>query len=277
MTRNLRWLAAVLLAVMAFPMGARAESREDARLVLASQVLEDLRKQPDQNIPQWLMQRAYGVAVIPNVIQGALIFGGRGGAGVMSVRDASGRFTNPVFVSLAGGSVGWQIGAQAADVVLIFATQRSIDYFKRGDFTLGATASLTAGPVGRQTEAAAGMNSEVYAYSRTRGLFAGVSISGTVLGFAKRANRNFYGPGATDVEAVSSGKVTTSDPTAARLLAAIGALAADAASSSAADSNPPPAAPATPASYAPAPATAPADAGTRTYPLEDPKPGSEPN
>lgn len=271
MAKNLRWLAAVLLALMAIPIGAQAQTKEDARLVLASQVLEELRKQPDQNIPQWLMQRAYGVAVIPNVIQGALIFGGRGGAGVLSVRDSSGRFTNPVFVSLAGGSVGWQIGAQAADVVLIFATQRSIDYFKRGDFTLGATASLTAGPVGRQTEAAAGVNSEVYAYSRTRGLFAGVSINGTVLGFAKRANRNFYGAGGTDVEAIATGKVTTSSPTAARLLAAIGALAAD--SAAAADNAPATTTPASSTGYSPAPA---ADSSTRTYPLEDPKPGSEP-
>ena len=97
------------------------------------------------------MQRAYGVAVIPEVIKGAFVFGGRYGNGVLTVRDAaSGRFSNPIFITLAGGSVGWQIGATSTDVVLVFVTPRSVENFARGKFTLGADASVAAGPVGRQ-------------------------------------------------------------------------------------------------------------------------------
>jgi lipid-binding SYLF domain-containing protein len=274
-----RWLAVLLLACSTVATGvAQAQNREEARLVLASQVLEDLRQQPDQRIPAWLMQRAYAVAVIPDVIQAALVFGGRGGAGVLSVRDASGHFTNPVFVSFGGGSVGWQIGAQAADVVLIFATKRSVDHFEQGDFTLGGSASVTAGPVGRQTEAAAGKDSEVYAYSRTRGLFAGVSIDGTVLSFSKRANRAFYGAGAINTDAITSGKVTTSSQTATRLLAAISALAQDTTAGSADVTQPAPLPAAATTTMPPANAGgANSGSGARTFPMEDPKPGSEPN
>ena len=109
-------------------------------------------------MPTWLLDRAYGVAVIPDVIKGAFVFGGRHGNGVMVARDKTGRFSNPVFVSLTGGSVGWQIGAQAIDIVLIFATQKSLENFGRGDFTLGLGASVAAGPVGRTGEAAAGIS-----------------------------------------------------------------------------------------------------------------------
>ncbi len=92
------------------------------------------------------MQRAYGVAVIPEVIKGAFIFGGRYGNGVLTVRDAPVRFSSPIFITLAGGSVGWQLGATSTDVVLVFVTQRSVEHFARGKFTLGADASVAAGP-----------------------------------------------------------------------------------------------------------------------------------
>src|SRR5580658_2325030 len=149
-----------------------AHSREDARLITATQVLEELRDTPDKGVPDWLMQRAYGVAVIPEVIKGAFIFGGRYGDGVMIVRDSADRFGNPIFIKIIGGSVGWQVGATSTDVVLIFVTPRSVQNFARGKFTLGADASVAAGPVGRQGEASAGVNAEVYSYSRSRGLFA---------------------------------------------------------------------------------------------------------
>jgi len=148
---------ALLLVLPAAFADSTDQSREDARLITATQVLDELRATPDQNVPDWLMQRAYGVAVIPEVLKGAFFFGGRYGKGAMSVRDASGHFGNPIFISLAGGSVGWQVGATSTDVVLVFATPRSVENFARGKFTLGADASVAAGPVGRQTEAAAGV------------------------------------------------------------------------------------------------------------------------
>src|SRR5580704_4798477 len=188
------WLCATALsALIPGAYGQTGEhAREDARLMTATQVLEELRQTPDQNVPDWLMQRAYGVAVVPEVIKAAFVFGGRHGNGALTVRDASGRFSNPIFITLTGGSVGWQVGATSTDVVLVFVTARSVENFARGKFTLGADASVAAGPVGRQGEAAAGINAEIYSYSRSRGLFAGVALDGTEVAFDSHANDTFY-------------------------------------------------------------------------------------
>ncbi len=261
------------LFVLLLPAGsAFAQGREDARLVVATQVLEELRAVPDQNIPGWLMDRAYGVAVIPDVVKGAFIFGIRHGNGVLVSRDASGRFSNPVFVSLTGGSVGWQIGAQSADVVLIFATRRSLENFSRGQFTLGVSASVAAGPVGRSGEAAAGVDAEVYSYSRTRGLFAGVALDGTGLLFDRKANRSFYGHDVT-TDDIFGGTVTTSAESARRFIAAVVAGLSPGGATPPGVLGPPPPV----ATPAPAAAPAPATEGAKSFPLADPKPGGEPH
>ena len=267
------WLSLLLPAGAAF-----AQSVEDARLITATQVLEQMRSSPDQSAPTWLLDRAYGVAVIPDVIKGAFMFGGRHGSGVMVARDKSGRFSNPVFVSLTGGSFGWQIGAQAADIVLIFATQKSLENFARGDFTLGVGASVAAGPVGRSGEAAAGINSEVYSYSRARGLFAGIALDGTALVFDRKANRNFYGHDVT-TDDIFGGTITNNSESARRFIAAIVTSMSPAAGGGA-DME----VSKTPAVATPAPAAAPATPakpaasteGAQSFPLADPKPGSEP-
>jgi lipid-binding SYLF domain-containing protein len=278
-------VASLALAPLACAQ-AREETREAARLITAREVLEELHSAPDQNVPDWLMQRAYGIAVIPEVIKGALMFGGRYGSGVLTVRDAAGRFSNPIFITLAGGSFGWQVGATSTDVVLVFVTQRSIENFARGKFTLGADASVAAGPLGRQGEAAAGVNAEIYSYSRSRGLFAGVALDGTVIAFDHNANREFYDDASVTTDSITGGKDTTSSESARRFLAAIAENAYTAPASAA-----PPAPAATPAPMpmtapqagsAPplstqgvAPGAAPAGA-TRSYPLEDSQPGREP-
>jgi lipid-binding SYLF domain-containing protein len=270
--RRLPFIA--LLAALCAPAFAAAQSREDARLITATQVLDELRASPDQRIPTWLFDRAYGVAVIPDVIKGAFVFGGRHGNGVLSSRDANGRFSDPVFISLNGGSVGWQIGAQSADVVLVFASQRSLENFGRGQFTLGASASVAAGPMGRTGEAAAGVEAEIYSYSRARGLFAGVALDGTVLSFDNKANRNFYGKEVTTAQ-ITGGEVKANTETSRRFIAAIVAGL-----SPAAGAEPTAPAVATPAAGAPAatPATpaTPAPEGAKSFPLADPQPGSEP-
>jgi lipid-binding SYLF domain-containing protein len=278
MTHSLRPRALLpgLLAILALlaPAGAAlAQSREDARLITATQVLEELRASPDQNVPAWLLDRAYGVAVIPDVIKGALfLLGGRHGNGVLTARDASGRFSDPVFISLTGGSVGWQLGAQSADVVLIFASRRSLENFGRGQFTLGATASVAAGPLGRAGEAAAGVESEIYSYSRARGLFAGVAFDGTVLAFDKKANRNFYGRDVTTAQ-ITGGEVKANSEASRRFIAAIVAgMSPDAGAPGAGGTaNPAPVATPVPGAAAPAPAE-----GAHSFPLADPKPGGEP-
>jgi len=276
MSRRFLHCALLCAAALAAPgLNAYAQgddqSREDARLITATQVLEELRNTPDQNVPDWLMQRAYGVAVIPEVIKGAFIFGGRYGNGVLTVRDTAGRFSNPIFITLAGGSVGWQVGATSTDVVLVFVTPRSVENFARGKFTLGADASVAAGPLGRQGEAAAGVNAEIYSYSRARGLFAGVALDGTVIAFDGEAYRHFYDRGQVTTQLITSGKVTTNSDLARRFLDSI-SLSANGASAPPAAAAPPAPAAAPPAPAAPAGNTS----GASTFPMEDAKPGSEP-
>ncbi len=276
------WLFVVLSLLL--PAGAAlAQSREDARLITATQVLDDLRASPDQSIPTWLLDRAYGVAVIPDAIKGAFIFGGRHGNGVMVQRDTAGRFSNPVFISLTGGSWGLQIGAQATDIVLIFASRKSVEKFASGDFTLGVGASAAAGPVGRSSEAAAGMTSEIYSYSRSRGLFAGVQLEGTALLLDHKANRNFYGHDVT-TDDIFGGTVTTNAESARRFIAAIVTSMSPAAggganmevNSTTVITTPAPAASPAAAPAAPAKPAAGTE-GAQSYPLADPKPGSEPH
>ena len=269
-----RALLFVVLSTLLPGGAALAQSREDARLITATQVLDQLHSTPDQNVPTWLLDRAYGVAVIPDVIKGAFVFGGRHGSGVMVARDASGRFSNPVFISLTGGSVGWQIGAQAVDIVLIFATPKSLENFARGDFTLGLTASVAAGPMGRSGEASAGVSSEIYSYSRARGLFAGVALDGTALVFDSKANRNFYGHDVT-TDDIIGGHVSTTAESARRFIAAI--VAGMSPATATGGSAGAPAKPAAVATPAPTATPAPAATGAQSFPLADPKPGSEPH
>lgn len=265
MKKLLSSLTFLILAVLLPAAAASAQSREDARLIIATQVLGELRASPDQNIPAWLLERAYGVAVIPDVIKAGFIFAGRHGNGVLTVRDGAGRFSNPIFLSLTGGSVGWQAGAQQTDVVLVFATRKSVEEFARGQFTLGASASVAAGPVGRQGEAAVGTAAEIYSYSRARGLFAGVALDGTRLRFETGTNADFYGRSNIIADDIITGRVTTNSESARRFISAVASGL--------------PASTAAPAAAAPAPAATPPRqpaTGAQSFPLEDSAPGREP-
>ena len=243
-----------------------AQAREEAKLLVATQVLDELRDQRDQQIPEQLLQRAYGVAVIPDVTKAAFLFGGRHGTGVLSVRDSQGRFSNPVFIDLTGGSVGWQIGVQETDIVLVFVTKRGIEGIDNGTLTLGAGASVAAGPVGRQGEAAVSTNAEVYAYSRARGLFAGVALDGTAITISDSATGRFYGKPAAPASDIISGAVTSSSENVRRFLAALSASTGES----------PAGRPATAhrrlrSARVRAPAPAAGAAPAQTFPMEDPK------
>jgi lipid-binding SYLF domain-containing protein len=279
MTRSNFLLAILSVVTLAAPwQRALAQSsepsREEATLITATQVLEELGATPDQKVPDWLMQRAYGVAVVPEVIKGAFFFGGRYGNGVLSVRDATtGRFSNPIFIRLGGGSFGAQIGASSTDVVLVFVTPRSVENFARGKFTLGGDVSVAAGPVGRQTEAAAGKAAEIYSYSRSRGLFAGVALDGTVVAFDRSGNRAFYNDEDVTTSMITRNKVTTHSESARRFVAAV-STGANASAASAPEPAPAAAAPPPPA----AAPTGPANSGdVHTFPMEDSHPGGEPH
>ncbi|MEO7775325.1 MAG: lipid-binding SYLF domain-containing protein [Steroidobacteraceae bacterium] len=257
-------LVAIAFALLALGVSAsaRSQAREEARVLVATQVLEEQQSQRDNVIPDKLLERAYGIAVVPNVTKVAFIIGGRRGQGLLVVRDKSGRFSSPVFISLTGGSVGWQIGANETDVILVFTTRRGIEGMADGKFTLGANASVAAGPVGRSGEVAAGVNAEVYAYSRSRGVFAGVALDGTAITIDNGANGRYYGKRGVLASDIMSGAVTKDSENVRRFLAAINKGTGD----------PTPATSSAPAS---SPAT-PAPGGVQTFPMEDNKPGAEP-
>jgi lipid-binding SYLF domain-containing protein len=154
---------------------------------------------PDKAIPKDLLQRAHAIAVMPDVIKAGFVVGGRHGDGLISVKTREGTWSNPSFVSITGGSVGFQAGVSSTDVILVFRTQRGVDSIVNGKFTLGADASAAAGPVGRTAQAStdAQLKAEIYSYSRARGLFAGVSLDGSALTIDNDANQAVYGEGVT--------------------------------------------------------------------------------
>ena len=271
MLQRIRRLLALPLALLALctPLLAHAQAREEAQLLVATEVLDQLRTQRDDVIPERIMQRAYGVAVIPDVTKVAFIFGGRHGNGVLVVRDSKGRFSHPVFVALTGGSVGWQAGAQSTDIVLVFTTRRGTEGIADGKLTLGAGASVAAGPVGRQGEVAAGVNAEVFAYSRNRGLFAGVALDGTAITISNKSNGAFYGRPGVLASEIMSGAVTKDSENVRRFLAAIAASTGESASASV--TGPGNGTGSSTGSTAPAQSE-----GAKTFPMEDQKPGGEP-
>ncbi|MEQ1581249.1 MAG: lipid-binding SYLF domain-containing protein [Steroidobacteraceae bacterium] len=256
---------------------AQAGPRQDTRLATAAQVLDELRQTPDQNVPGWLLDRAYAVAVVPRVIKVGLTIGGRYGKGAMAVRRDDGSWSNPVFINLAGGSFGFQIGVQSTDIVLVFMSRASIEGIVGGKVTLGADASVAAGPVGRQTSAATdiGFTAQVYSYSRASGLFAGVALDGSALTIDHSSNEDFYGrQGIMASEIIAPGATQAPEP-GQKFLAALMRSTPVAQASPA----PPPAGSVTnpPVGQSTTTPVRPAGNGSlTTFPLEDKNPGAEP-
>lgn len=190
----LRSFALILLALISSAaLASRIEQEEKVDAVM--EVLEKATRLPEQGIPPRLLHNAQGIAVIPGVIKAGFMVGGSYGKGLLLVRNEQGQWAAPLFVALAAGSFGWQIGAQSTDLVLVFKTRRSVDGIVRGTFTLGADAAIAAGPVGRRGEAATDteLKAEILSYSRSRGLFAGISLEGSNIAIDHDANESYYG------------------------------------------------------------------------------------
>lgn len=192
----------LLLIGAALLLPAMTVHAEDPPLVRAKnavRVLSEIMEAPDKSIPQDLLRDAKAIAVIPDVLKVGFVFGGRRGEGLISVKSPDGTWSNPSFVTVTGGSIGFQAGVSSTDVVLVFRTQRGVDSIVNGKFTVGADASAAAGPVGRTATAStdAQMKAEIYSYSRSRGLFAGVAIDGAALRIDYDANEAVYGSGVT--------------------------------------------------------------------------------
>ncbi len=202
----------------------RAQIRETATVDAAGDVLNEIMTIPASKIPAWLLADAQGIAIMPSLVKGGFIVGVRHGHGVVVVRDEAGHWQPPVFVTITGGSVGWQVGLQATDVILVFKTRRSVQGLMSGKFTLGADVAAAAGPVGRQAEAATDstLRAEILSYSRSRGLFAGVSLDGSVLQIDNIANAQFYGGMGAVPPALAPGQAMVVPPAAVKLLEVIG-------------------------------------------------------
>jgi lipid-binding SYLF domain-containing protein len=177
---------------------ADVSSSEAKRLGDAATVVSELRSAPDKGIPEDLWNKAECVAVVPGVKKAAFIIGGEFGKGVLSCRTGQ-NWSAPIFLELQKGSAGFQIGAEQVDLVLLIMNRRGVDKLLDNKVTLGADASVAAGPVGRAASAAtdAKLTAEMLAYSRAKGAFAGINLSGGVMRPDKDANEHAYGPSVT--------------------------------------------------------------------------------
>ncbi len=198
----------ILLAGMAAPVFADSSRQQDiSRIRNARFAFEDIMNAPDRSIPQELLESAKCIAIIPGEKRLAFIFGGRYGKGLVTCRSAHG-WSAPAFLMLGGGSFGFQIGGSSTDIIMIFRNHGGIDRLLSDKFTVGADASAAAGPVGRNAAAAtdAEMHAEILTYSRSRGVFAGVSLDGAVVKPDRSGDRALYGANVTHT-AILDGRV----------------------------------------------------------------------
>jgi lipid-binding SYLF domain-containing protein len=191
-------ILSLIFACAVLPAGrapAATRSEIDEKVRRSGEAFRELREVPDRRVPAELFARSRCVAVIPNVIKAAWVFGGRYGKGVLSCRSKTGEWSPPVIVMMTGGSFGLQFGASSTDVVLFFMTTGSVRSLLSNKVKLSGDAGLAAGPIGRETEAATDgrFTAEIYSYARSRGLFAGVSLSGSYLGVDREDTDTYYG------------------------------------------------------------------------------------
>lgn len=170
------------------------KQKEIEKIDASIAVLKDF-SQMKESIPRELMQITEGIIVVPKLINAGFVIGGKRGKGIAIVKLEDGSWSNPVFVTITGGSVGFQAGIQAVDLVLVFKNRETLENIGNGSFTLGGDVSVTAGPVGRSSTASTDykLEAEVYSYSRSKGLFAGISLGGSAISVDKNANEVFYG------------------------------------------------------------------------------------
>ncbi|MBW8368034.1 MAG: lipid-binding SYLF domain-containing protein [Arenimonas sp.] len=213
MNRFSTLIATALALALAFAGPAQAGVKEDTKANDAARVLAEIMRIPETSVPSKMFEEAHAIAVLPDVVKAGLILGGRRGKGLISVRSADGTWSNPSFVTITGGSIGFQAGVQSSDVILVFRSPRGVDNIVNGKFTLGADASVAAGPVGRSAQASTDeqLKAEIYSYSRARGLFAGVALDGAVLSIDHKANQRAYGRNTTP-RAIFEGRSASAGP-----------------------------------------------------------------
>jgi lipid-binding SYLF domain-containing protein len=200
-----------LCLVLAFTSAMSADDdKQTEKIHSAANVLKDFGGMKEK-IPHDLISKCEGIVIIPKLINAGLGIGGKRGRGIALVKLDDGKWSDPVFITLTGGSIGPQIGVQSVDLVLVFRHKGVLAKVKNGDFTIGGDASAAAGPVGRTTSANTDykLEAEVYSYSRSRGLFAGISINGSSLAIDKDANHKYYGEKMSSEDIFATAKSNT--------------------------------------------------------------------
>jgi lipid-binding SYLF domain-containing protein len=187
--------AVTVYCILLLPSAVFADGERD-KIADATDVIREIMQSPDQGIPYDLLQKSAAVAIFPGVIKAGLVVGAEYGQGVILHHDAtSGRWSAPAFFSIAAGSVGWQIGAQSTDLILLIRNDRGLKAILRNEFKLGVDLSVAAGPVGRKAQAGTDITfeTEVWSYSRSRGLFAGIALEGARVYSQEDSNAAYYG------------------------------------------------------------------------------------
>jgi lipid-binding SYLF domain-containing protein len=188
---------------------SRDPGKEAERVIASANILKELMNTPESNIPSELLDRAHAIAVVPNVVKAAFGVGGQHGKGLVTRRLSDRRWGAPAFIDLSGGSFGLQIGVSATDLVLVFTNEDGLKGLFEDKVELGGSSGVAAGPVGRSAEAGTNVtfDSPIYSYSRSKGLFAGISLKGTVMTIDDSANHHVYGNKVSGREILLSGKV----------------------------------------------------------------------
>jgi len=201
-------LAFMLSSLGAGILSAKNVTDEQQRAVKAAEVLSEVMSAPDQSIPNELMERAEAIAVFPHVVKGAFGVGGEFGHGMVSQRMANGKWGAPAYIKIGGGSFGFQIGASSTDIVLVFTDRKGYEGLLSGKVKLGADAAVAAGPVGRNAQVGTDikLESPVFAYSRSKGLFAGIALDGAVVTVDDSANQQVYGRAMSGREILTEGR-----------------------------------------------------------------------
>ncbi|MBX7166657.1 MAG: lipid-binding SYLF domain-containing protein [Pirellulales bacterium] len=206
-----RWMVSACLAALAlttsvavaqFPTSAgvtappapSAAIGEAAVVDLATQVLGEIMATPASAIPKSMLADAQAIAVLPRMTKGGFVVGVRHGRGILVSRAENGGWVAPTFITITGGSIGWQAGIESTDLVLVFKTKHSLESLATGKFTIGAGVSAAAGPVGREASLGTDvkLQAEIYSYSRSRGIFAGAALDGSALQVDQAATARYY-------------------------------------------------------------------------------------
>jgi len=222
MNRCVKLFAVIFLFSFSF-LPAKSQDKQEDKITAATQVLTDFGAMKE-SIPAELLKVTEGIIIVPRLLNGGFVLAAKRGKGIAMVKKEDGSWSNPVFVIITGGSVGFQAGVESVDLVLVFKHRETLEEIKKGSFTLGGEISATAGPVGRSSSASTDykMQAEVYSYSRSKGLFGGISLSGSAISVDSKANQAFYdddltaqeifsGSGEGDVAVISSLKKELED------------------------------------------------------------------